>query len=185
MLRLAILLFLVIIGLLFGLSFLPDSQRAVPDATIKLSDATITLFPQEDPEAIWYFSSPNVNYDPDLRETTLFNVHDGKRTLVGKTDFTLESDEVTISGDDNLYGNKIVVSLIEEATTLDMQAKEGRQVLINQSQGQFEIPRVELSGDMRGIKENMYISFDLRKFSAGGPGTVGITEFDIGKSDGH
>ena len=181
----AMIVLAVVVGLLLVISLLPKKPRLTPDSTINLQNANLTLYPQEDPEAVWFFKSPTVEYNPDSRETTLFNVEDGKRTVDEKIDFTLESDKVTISSDDNLYGDKIIVKLIEEETTLDMQAKDGRQVLINQLEAQFEIPYVELSGDMRGIKENMYIGFDLRKFKSGGVGTVGITEFDIGKSDGR
>ncbi len=166
-------------------SLLPKAPRVIPDSTINLQNTTLTLYPQEDPTAIWFFKSPTVEYNPDSRETTLFEVQDGKRTVDNETDFTLESEKVTIGSDDNMYGDKIVVKLIDEETTLDMQAKDGRQVLINQLEGQFEIPHVDMSGDLRGVKENMYIGFDLKKYKAGGAGTVGITEFDIGKSDGQ
>jgi hypothetical protein len=184
-LRLAIITLAVVVGLLLLVSLLPKAPRVIPDSTIHLENTTLTLYPQEDPDAIWFFNSPTVEYNPDSRETTLFKVQDGKRTVNNETDFTLESEKVTIGSDDNMYGDKIAVNLIEEETTLDMQSKDGRMVLINQAQGQFEIPYVEMSGDIRGIKENMYIGFDLRKFTAGGPGTVGITEFDIGESDGQ
>jgi hypothetical protein len=183
-LRTAIITLAVVVGLLLMVSLLPKKPRVIPDSTIDLQNTTLTLYPQEDPQAVWFFNSPNVEYNPDSRETTLFNVQDGKRVVEDETDFTLESEKVTIGSDDNMYGDNIFVSLIEEETNLDMQSKDGRMVFINQSQGQFEIPRVELSGDIRGIKENMYIGFDLRKFTAGGVGTVGITEFDIGEPDG-
>jgi hypothetical protein len=120
-----------------------------------------------------------VEYNPDSRDTTLFDVQDGERVENGKTDFTLESPQVTISNDDNLRGDKIIVKLLEEETTLDMQSKGDRQVLINQSTGQFEIPYVEMSGELRGIRENMYIDFDLRRTKSGGAGTVGYSEFDL------
>jgi hypothetical protein len=184
-LRLAIIVLAAVVGLLLVISLLPKAPRIIPDSTIDLQNTTLTLYPQEDPQAVWFFNSPTVEYNPDSRETTLFNVQDGKRVVNDETDFTLESEKVTIGSDDNMYGDKIIVNLIEEETMLDMQSKDGRQVLINQAQGQFEIPHVDMSGDIRGTKENMYIGFDLRKFTAGGAGTVGITEFDIGESDGQ
>ncbi len=120
-----------------------------------------------------------MEYNPETRDTTLYKVQDGKRVVNGETDFTLESEQVTISSDDNLRGDKIIVNLLEEETTLDMQSKGDRQVFINQTEGQFEIPYVEMSGDMRGVRENMYIDFDLRRTKSGGPGTVGYSEFDL------
>jgi hypothetical protein len=178
-LRYAFIALAFVLVLLLVLSLLPQRRAVIPDSTIDLQDATVTLYPQQDQDAVWTFSSPTVEYNPDTRDTTLFKVQDGKRTVNGETDFTLESEEVTISSDDNLRGNKIVVHLIDEDTTLDMQAKGDRQVLINQSTGQFEIPKVNLSGEIRGEYENMFISFDLQQFNAGGAGTVGYSEFDL------
>ncbi|MGL4611629.1 MAG: hypothetical protein ACRCYY_18445 [Trueperaceae bacterium] len=179
MLRYALIVLGSVLVLLVGLSLLPQRRAFIPDATIELQEATVTLYPQQDEEAVWTFSSPVVEYNPDNRDTTLNKVTDGKRIVQGETDFTLESEKVTISSDDNLRGDKIVVRLMEEETTLDMQSKDGRQVQINQTTGEFEIPRVEMSGKSRGMRENMYIAFDLRKARSGGPGTVGYSEFEL------
>jgi hypothetical protein len=184
-LRTAIIILAVVVGLLLMVSLLPKKPRVIPDSTIDLQNTTLTLYPQEDPQAVWFFNSPNVEYNPNSRETTLFNVQDGKRVVEDETDFTLESEKVTIGSDDNMYGDNIFVSLIEEETNLDMQSKDGRMVLIDQAQGQFSIPQVEISGKSRGTRQNMLISFDLRKVTSGGAGTIGITEFDIGESDGQ
>jgi hypothetical protein len=184
-LRYAFIALAAVLVLLVVLSLLPKTRPVIPDSTIDLQNATLTLYPQQDQDAVWHFSSPNVEYNPDSRDTTLYKVQDGKRVVNGETDFTLESEQVTISSDDNLRGDKIIVKLLEENTTLDMQSKGDRQVLINQAEAQFDIPKVTLSGDIRGEYENMFIGFDLRKFNSGGAGTVGYSEFDIGKSDGN
>ncbi len=185
MLRIATIVLAAVVGLLLLVSLLPKKPRVIPDSTINLQNTTLTLYPQEDPTAVWFFKSPTVEYNPDSKETTLLKVQDGKRTVDNETDFTLESEKVTIGSDDNMYGDKIVVNLIEEETTLDMQSKDGTMVLIDQTQGQFSIPKVEISGKSRGTRENMLISFDMEKVTSGGAGTIGITEFDIGKSDGE
>jgi hypothetical protein len=178
-LRYAFLALTAVLVLLSVLSLLPQRRPVIPDASIDLQNATVTLYPQQDQDAVWTFSSPTVEYDPQSRNTTLFKVQDGKRVVAGETDFTLESEQVTISSDDNLRGDKIIVNLLEEETTLDMQSKGDRQVLIDQAAGEFQIPYVEMSGDMRGVRENMYIDFDLRRTKSGGPGTVGYSEFDL------
>jgi hypothetical protein len=178
-LRYAFLALTVVLGLLVVLSLLPQRRAVIPDSTIDLQNATVTLYPQQDQDAVWNFSSPTVEYNPETRDTTLYKVQDGKRVVDGKTDFTLESEQVTISSDDNLRGDRIVVKLLEEETTLDMQSKGDRQVQINQASGEFEIPRVEMTGKSKGVRENMYIAFDLRRSRAGGPGTVGYSEFDL------
>ncbi len=185
MLRYAFIALAAVLVLLIVLSLLPQNRAVIPDSTIDLQNAVVTLYPQQDQDAVWHFSSPTVEYNPESRDTTLYKVQDGERVENGKTDFTLESEQVTISSDDNLRGDKIIVNLLEEETTLDMQSKGDRQVLINQVEGQFEIPYVEMTGKSRGKRENMYIDFDLRRTRSGGVGTVGYSEFDIGESDGN
>ena len=181
MLRYAFIALAFVLVLLVILSLLPQNRAVIPDSTIDLQNAKVVLYPQQDQDAVWRFSSPRVEYNPDSRDTTLFDVQDGERVENGETDFTLESPQVTISNDDNLRGDKIVVNLLQEETTLDMQSKADRQVLINQSTGQFEIPYVEMSGKNRGKRENAYIDFDLRRIKSGGAGTVGYSEFDLGE----
>jgi hypothetical protein len=178
-LRYAFIALAFVLVLLVVLSLLPQNRAVIPDSTIDLQNAKVVLYPQQDQDAVWRFSSPTVEYNPDSRDTTLFNVQDGERVENGKTDFTLESPQVTISNDDNLRGDKIIVKLLEEETTLDMQSKGDFQVLINQAEGQFEIPYVQMSGKSRGVRENMYIDFDLRRSRSGGAGTVGYSEFDL------
>ncbi|CAN5763743.1 hypothetical protein BH24DEI2_BH24DEI2_02990 [soil metagenome] len=186
MLKYAFLTLALVVGGLVALALLPKSQRAVPDSTIALSDASVTLFPQADPEAVWHFASPEVDYNPDARETVLHDVEDAERTVGSATDFTLQAQEVTIDSDDNLRGEQIFVHLIEEAWDLDMQARDNRLVLINQQQGLFEVPHLSWVGDGgEGINENMNISFDLTTFDSGGLGTVGKSVFDIGNADGE
>jgi hypothetical protein len=184
-LRYAFIALAFVLVLLVILSLLPQNRAVIPDSTIDLQNAKVVLYPQQDQDAVWRFSSPTVEYNPDSRDTTLFNVQDGERVENGETDFTLESPQVIISNDDNLRGDKIIVKLLEEETTLDMQSKADRQVLIDQSAGQFAIPYVKLSGDIRGEYENMYISFDLRKFNSGGVGTVGYSEFDLAEREAN
>lgn len=186
MLRYAFLTLALVVGLLIGLALLPKSERAVPESTIALSDASVTLFPQADPAAVWHFASPAVDYTPDSRETVLHDVADAERKVGGATDFTLQAQEVTIDSDDNLRGEHILVHLVEEAWDLDMTAKDDRLVLIDQQQGLFEVPHLSWTGDGgEGVNENMNISFDLTTFTAGGEGTVGKSVFDIGSSDGE
>ena len=154
----------------------------MPDATISLASAEVILYPQEDPDAIWYFASPEVQYDPDLRETTLNNIEDGKRTINQETDFTIEAEKVVISSDDNLRGDHILAHILEDDSRLDMQSRNGRSVLINQREGNFEIPQgvYTLGGSTEeSTLQNMIISFDLESFTAGGEGTIGITKFEI------
>jgi hypothetical protein len=186
MLRLAIITLAVVVGVLLLVSLLPKAPRVIPDSTIHLENTTLTLYPQEDPDAVWFFNSPTVEYNPDSRETTLFKVQDGKRTVNDETDFTLESEKVTIGSDDNMYGERIAVYIPDGDYDLDMQSKDGSQVFINQSAGEFEVPRLDMtSGSDTSTYERVRMSFDIESFSAGGEGTVGYSQFEIGESDGQ
>ena len=135
MLRLAFITLGVIVMALVAVALLPKGERTIPDSTIELADATVTLYPQADPEAVWNFAAPEVDYEPDTRQTTLLGIEDGKRTVDGETDFTLAADEVTIDSDDNLSGEKMLAHLVEENWDLDMEARDNRLVLINQVRG--------------------------------------------------
>jgi hypothetical protein len=178
-LRYAFLALAVVLGLLIVLSLLPQRRAVIPDATIDLQNATVTLYPQQDQDAVWTFSSPTVEYNPESRDTTLFKVQDGKRVVGGETDFTLESEQVTISSDDNLRGDKIVVKIADEDITVDMQSKGDVKVVIDQSQAKFIVPRVQLTGEIEGEYENFVSDFEIRDFTAGGPGTVGYSQFEL------
>jgi hypothetical protein len=171
-------------AVLIGVALLPEQARRIPDSTIQLQNAQVTLYPRADPEAIWHFSAPSVAYAPDTRETTLRNIEDGERVLGGKTDFTLRSEAVTIDADDNLRGERILVHLLDADWDLDMQAKDERLALIDQGSGRFEVPLLLYSG--QGIEEsrdeNVRVTFDLKNFEAGGPDTIGYSSF-IATSD--
>ncbi len=181
MLRIALVVLVVVVALLLVVSLLPQRSRALPDATIDLNSVRVALYPQADAQAVWTFDAPQVRYDPDSQETTLLRLSDGRREVRGETDFTLASDRIVIDGNDNLRGDHIQAHLVAEDVDLDMVAKGDREVLINQSTGRFEVPRVTVSGEDlgRSVFEDMRIGFDFTTFEAGGPGTVGYGEFKV------
>jgi hypothetical protein len=182
--RAAVLVLAALLAVLLALAVAPGRERAVPESAILLQDASVTLYPRADPDAVWRFRAPEVSYRPATRETTLYRIEDGERRVAGETDFTLASEEVVIDGEDNLRGDAMTAHLTAEAWQLDMRGQGERQVLIDQRLGQFEIPHLELTGEgATGTYENMRISFDLQTFEAGGPGTIGVSSFDIGSSD--
>lgn len=179
MLRLALITFMVVIGLLIGLSFTPEKVKVFPNTFIKLEQARLTLYPSADPDATWNFKAREILYEPNSREATLFNLTDGQRIINEKVDFTLHSEEVTIDKFDNLWGDSIYVHLNNANWDLDMHSNKGKQALINQNFGKFEIPLLLYRGD--GISEsrdeNVRMNFDLTDFEAGGPDTVGYNRF--------
>ncbi len=181
MLRLAFIALVAVIGALVVLTLLPRRDVVIPDAAITLTDAEVALYPRADPDAVWRFSAPYVTYDPALRETTLLDISDGRRTVAGLTDFTLASERVVIDRSDNLRGETVRAHLVEDEIDLLMESKGERTVLINQSSARFEVPRATMTGPDMGesVFEDMRISFDFTDFESGGPGTVGFAEFII------
>ncbi len=181
MLRLAFIPFTFVVAALVLLAVLPSRETVVPGGTVELSNAAVTLYPRTDPDAVWYFSAPRVDYSPSTQEAVLHAIQDGRRTVAGETDFTLDSELVTIDRAENLRGDEMRAYLIEDELDLLMQARAGRQVLIDQRAGRFEVPRAVMSGPDLGesVFEDMRISFDFTEFESGGPGTVGYAQFMV------
>jgi len=179
--RIALLVLALVVGLLIVVALQPDTRAPVPGSAIVLQETQVTLYPQADPDAIWHFTAPTVEYDPERQEATLLAIEDGRRTLAGETDFTLASERVVIDRDDNLRGEAMLAHLVEDEIDLDMRAKDGRLVLIDQREGRFEVPRATMSGPDLGesVFEDMRISFDFTDFQSGGAGTVGYAQFVV------
>jgi len=164
---------------LVALSALPDRRADPPDASIRLFEARLTLYPEADPDAIWTFVVPEASFDPTAETTTLFDLRDGARSVAGEVDFTLTGDEVVIDRNDDLRGDALRAVLQADGLVLDMAARAGRQVRIDQRAARFEVPRATITGDgLDGVYEDMRIAFDFTEFEAGGPGTVGYATFE-------
>ena len=168
----------VVVGLIV-LSVLPQSERSIPDEAIVLQAAELRLYPEADPEAVWFFAVERADFLPGSRETLLHNIHQGNRSVGDTLDFTLRADHAVIDRQDNLRGERIFVHLLEANWDLDMQGRPGRQVLIDQRQGRFEVPLLYYTGAGIGESrdENVRMNFDLTNFEAGGPDTVGFNRF--------
>ncbi len=171
---------------LVALTALPDQRGEAPDAGIRLYEAQLTLYPEADPDAVWTFVVPEALYDPRAETTTLFDLRDGARSEGGEIDFTLQGAELIIDRNDDLRGDHLLAVLQADGLELEMEAREGRQVVIDQRGGRFEVPRATITGDgLDGIYEDMRIAFDFTEFEAGGPGTVGYATFEAerGRAD--
>lgn len=178
MFRLALAALALTVVLLVGLSLLPQPTRAVPGGTIELSGASVTLYPQADPKAIWHFGAERVDYEPELGETILHDIADAERTVGGETDFTLTSRRITIDAQENLRGDAIEVYIPDARWTLDMRANGGSPVLIDQQQGRFDAPLLDISGpDIDSRSENAGMDFDLKNFTSGGEATQNSDSF--------
>lgn len=186
MLKTALLLFAVTITVLVVLALLPERQAVLPDQQIKLAAATVTLYPQADAEAVWHFEAPRAQYDPEEGQSVLFDIEDGRREVGGEVDFTVASEQLTINRRDDILGDLIFAFLVETGECLTMRGTGESPVVIDQQEGVFDVPVMEISGPSWGDDtrlEQMRISFDLERFDGGGPGTSTVTEFRVGESD--
>ena len=177
MLRLTLIGFSLIVLLLLALSITPKKNRVIPQSIVELNSARLTLYPRADPEATWNFQAGQILYEPESRESTLINLEDGERIVADEVDFTLQSERMTIDGNDDLYGKQVSVHINDANWDLNMQAYKGRDVLIDQNRGKFEVPLLFYSGS--GLEEsrdeNVRMNFNLTNFEAGGLGTIGYT----------
>lgn len=182
----ALLLFAVTVVVLLILAVLPERERELPDQNIKLSNSSVTLYPQEDPEAVWRFAAPEASYDPETSESTLYRLEDGRREVAGDVDFTVASERLTINRREDILGDLIFAYLVETRECLTMRGGGDAPVKIDQQAGVFEVPVMEISGPSWGDNthlERVIVSFDLEEFEGGGPGTTTTTEFRVGQAD--
>lgn len=185
MAKVALLALIALVATLALLARTPGIQPGDPLESIVLHDAQVHLYPASDPEATWRFSARNVRYDPALRETTLTDLDDGERRVGSEVDFTLLSERLVIGRDDDIRAERMDVHLIEDDLDVELTGRDGRQVLVAQRDGRFEVPDLRMFGE--GFGESRYqdvrVTFDFTDFEAGGPDTVGVSEFELSDRD--
>lgn len=174
MFRLALFALGLSVAVLVGLSLLPRRAERTPGGTIQLSGAAVTLYPQADPEAVWRFDAARVAYEPSTQETILREIGDAARTVGGETDFTLASERLTIDTQEDIRGEQIEVYVPDVRWTLAMRAREGSPVLLDQQQGRFVAPAIDVTDDAGqniSSSKNLSMNFDLTDVQTGGEGT--------------
>lgn len=187
MFRLAVVLFVAVVALLLALALQPSRERQLPPGDIVLEGASVVLYPQSDPEAVWRFEAPRVSYAPETGETTLLAIRDGRRDVAGETDFTVQSERLVIDRRDDLSGELVYAHLLDSGDCLTMRADGGTPVIIDQADGLFLVPQMQIEGDAWGSDnswQRVRASFDLQTFEAGGMGTTTTNEFRVGADDG-
>lgn len=132
-----LLLAILAFGLLFSL--LPARPHAGASG-VTLSSARLSLYPEQDPGAVWRFQAREVRVNPELNENTLGGLGRGERWVRGqdgksRLDLTLSAPSLTIDGDDNLHTARATIYIPADCTTLTLQGREGRPVVINQQSG--------------------------------------------------
>lgn len=171
--------------ILLALALGPRAERPEVREDIVLDGAVVRLFPASDPDAVWRFEAPVASYDPAARETTLNRIEDGERRVDDEVDFTLGSDRLVIGRDDDLRSARMDVHLVADDLDVEMEGVEGRQVRVDQEAGRFEVPRIRIFGEGFGESryQEMSVSFDFTDFDAGGPDTIGYSEFELDERD--
>ena len=181
MFRLALIALGLTVAVLVALSLVPQRRQVTPGGTISLSGAGVTLYPQADPDAVWHFAADRVDYESDVQETVLRDIGDAERTVGGKTDFTLASKRLVIDAQENLRGQQLEVYIPEAKWTLDMRNKPGTPVVIDQQEGRFSAPFLDISGpDIDSSSQDAGMDFDLKNFVSGGQGTQNSDSFRDG-----
>lgn len=171
----------LVVATLLVVAVAPRPERVDVIEVIDLTEAVVTLFPAADPDAVWRFSAPQARYDTVFRDTTLWNVRDGERRVGDEVDFTLDSDRIVIDRNDDLRTDAMFVHLVEDDLDVTMTGSGERQVFVDQDEARFEVPFIDIAGEGFGESryQDMLVSFDFTDFQAGGPGTVGISTFDL------
>lgn len=186
MFRIALAVFSVVAVGLFLLSRLSGERQAIPEQTIFLSGVSLTLYPQADPGATWRFTAPDVIYDPERRTTTLVDLDSGERIEDGEVDLQLAAAEVVIDAREDLRADRMFALLSGSGECLTMLGNDEEQVVVDQQEGSFVIPLLELQGEGFGGEnrwQQVRTSFDLQEFEAGGPGTTTVNEFETGTTE--
>ena len=159
----------LVILILIALSMVPAKKQESPKKTIDLTNVSVALYPLSDPVAVWRFTAPNLDYDPESRETKLYNLVEGNRNVFGERDFSLVSDEIIIDSTENLIGNYIELYLLDADWLLKLQGRNGQPVTIAQAKGKFLPPEMDFTGRGLGNEnhaENVSVNFDLSDFMA-------------------
>ena len=100
--------------------------------------------------------------------------------VIGETDFTLKSERLTIDTQEDIRGEQLEVYVPDVRWTLDMRALGGRPVLLDQQQGRFDAPAIEITdedGQNVSTSRNLSMNFDLTDVQTGGEGTQNNDSF--------
>lgn len=157
MTRVALLFLLGLFAVAFWVTSRPIVDEAPPPTGVQLTNVTLTLYPEQDPEATWRFAAAQVVQDPATREATITGLKEGARYLGGKLDLTLKAPQVVIDRLDNLRVPYAEVYIPSVCWTLNLGEAGQRAVEINQVQG-YRAPSIKLSGPGISIEAKNLVS---------------------------
>lgn len=164
-----LLLGLLAFSALFALLPARESVAAKTGATLK--EVQLTLYPMQDPDAVWQFGAASVTNDPITGTTELKQLSQGERLLREKDstgrytgqetlDTTLSTDHLTIDGQDNLLMQKAHLRLVKHCAEIEMEGTPDNPIRIDQGVG-FSVPVAEMtSPNINGHLEKLQMTFD-------------------------
>ena len=142
----ALLAALLALGLVFSL--LPAGPD-VARSGVTLRGVQLSLYPEQDPGAVWRFRAQQISVDPLKSQNTLDGLGGGERWLKGqdgreRLNLTLKADSLVIDADSNLTARRAQIYILDGCISLDMKASADKPVFINQRSG-YSAPDVQVS----------------------------------------
>lgn len=157
MVRLALGFLAALFLLAFWVTSLPVPELGAAPAGVRLQGVTLSLYPDQDPTAVWRFTADSVVQDPATREARISQLKQGARYLDGKLDLTLSAPEVTIDREDNLGVPYATIYIPSVCWTLELGGPGQLAVQINQAQG-YRAPTVKVTGPGIDIRARDLVS---------------------------
>lgn len=161
---------LVLFALVFAL--MPARTPAAVQTGATLHDATLTFYPSSDEGSVWKFAAKTVTHDPEADRTELQQLSNGERWITGedgaaKLDATLQADQISIDGADNMTTSEATVRLVQECADIHLQSEGDRGVQITQSSG-FSAPKAKVESPfLNGQLTDLEMSFGFEILSSG------------------
>ncbi|WP_189090163.1 hypothetical protein [Deinococcus ruber] len=158
-----VLALLLVFGVVFSL--LPSGPD-VARSGVTLKNVQLSLYPEQDPGAVWRFRAATISVDPLKSENTLDGLGRGERWLrradgSETLDMTLRADKLVIDGDSNLSTQQAQMYILQDCTTLTMRSVGSTPILINQRSG-YSAPYVGISSPSIHFEyDNFSSPFDL------------------------
>ncbi|PZA07905.1 MULTISPECIES: hypothetical protein [unclassified Meiothermus] len=139
---------LIVLGVVLGLSVFfatrPVPKPPIPPQGVHLENVSLTLYPEQDPQAKWRFRAKEVVQDPGSRESKVTGLEEAARYVGNRLDLRLSAPEVTIDRNDNLRAPYATVEILKGCLKVELGEPGGPPVSIDQRSG-FAAPRVRIS----------------------------------------
>ncbi|WP_188963739.1 hypothetical protein [Deinococcus aquiradiocola] len=166
MLRVSVIVLVCVVAFGTLFSLLPSGSGAAARSGVTLQGVQFSLYPEQDPGAVWRFQARQVTIDPLRDENRLDDLGRGERWLhrpgePETLDLTLRTRRLVIDQDDNLQAQEATMYIPRDCTTLTLRSTADRPVLINQRSG-YSAPYVSIDNPSIQAEYDDFTSpFDL------------------------